>query len=138
MTHVTLPGSQPNHPSLQNKFYYQSGGLSYVQRLHNEKIGYNDCFYKNMYRYHWSYFLLFWKFHKNSYSDLITYLYLIPMKLSCLFNILIGVRWWRISQATLIMLEAGCSKDTTSYSTQQIRNHHFSTTSWNILKQESR
>ena len=51
LTHLTLAGSQPNHPSLQNQYYYHQGDQSYFQRLHNEKIGYNDCFYRNMYRW---------------------------------------------------------------------------------------
>ena len=46
---MTLPGYQPNYPSLQNKFWFAD--FKYRHRVNNEKIPYNDCLYSNMYRY---------------------------------------------------------------------------------------
>ena len=49
VTPMTLPGFQPNYPSLQNKFWFAD--FKYRHRVNNEKIPYNDCLYSNMYRY---------------------------------------------------------------------------------------
>lgn len=47
--HLTLAGFQPNIPKLQNRFWYAD--YKFRHRINNEKIGYNDCFYQNMYKF---------------------------------------------------------------------------------------
>ena len=47
VTPISLPGHQPNLPILQH-MYLQS---KLWNKRHNELIPYNDCLYRNMYRY---------------------------------------------------------------------------------------
>ena len=46
-TKTTLPGNQPNEPTLQNKYLKEA----YYAEIYNELIHLNDCFYRNIYRY---------------------------------------------------------------------------------------
>ncbi|CAF0925695.1 unnamed protein product [Didymodactylos carnosus] len=46
---LTLPGSQPNSPEIREKYLKEK----MVNRRQNEVIPYNDCFYKNIYFYHY-------------------------------------------------------------------------------------
>ena len=49
VTFLTLAGFQPNLPKLQNQFWFAD--YKYRHRVNNEKIGYNDCIYKTMYKF---------------------------------------------------------------------------------------
>ncbi|CAF1230640.1 unnamed protein product [Didymodactylos carnosus] len=46
---LTLPGSQPNSPEIREKYLKEK----MINRRQNELIPYNDCFYKNIYFYHY-------------------------------------------------------------------------------------
>jgi len=47
VTHITLPGDEPNLPIFQHKYFVNN----VAQQCYNELIAYNDCFYKNLYSY---------------------------------------------------------------------------------------
>lgn len=47
VTKLTLPGNKPNFPGLQHLYLKKK----VVHKRQNELIPYNDCFYKNMYKY---------------------------------------------------------------------------------------
>ena len=51
VSHITLPGYQPNLPDLQHNYIYSiDWKLDPVYRENFEKLVYNDCFYRNMHR----------------------------------------------------------------------------------------
>lgn len=47
VTHLTLPGGQPNAPVFQHEFLKHNMGF----KRRNEILPYNDCLYKNLYSY---------------------------------------------------------------------------------------
>lgn len=47
VTHITLPGDEPNLPILQHQYLLNNMD----QQCFNELIAYNDCFYRNLYSY---------------------------------------------------------------------------------------
>ena len=55
VSHITLPGYQPNLPKIQHNYLYTDAVIfsnhDPLYRENLEKLVYNDCFYRNMDRY---------------------------------------------------------------------------------------